>query len=37
LGLALPVMGISLALFILLDWLRWRAASSVSLAGSSAR
>jgi len=37
LGLALPVMGVSLALFILVDWLRWRAASGVSLAGSSAK
>ncbi|HDR2680583.1 TPA: PepSY domain-containing protein [Enterobacter mori] len=35
LGLALPVMGVSLALFIFVDWLRWRAASGVSLAGSS--
>jgi hypothetical protein len=26
LGLALPVMGGSLALFVLFDWLRWRAA-----------
>jgi hypothetical protein len=29
-------MGMSLALFILVDWLRWRAAS-VSLAESSAK
>jgi uncharacterized iron-regulated membrane protein len=27
LGLALPVMGVSLALFVLVDWLRWRAAT----------
>jgi hypothetical protein len=27
LGLALPVMGVSLALFVLFDWLRWRAAT----------
>lgn len=37
LGLALPVMGVSLALFILIDWLRWRAATGVSLAESSAK
>ncbi|WP_447853732.1 PepSY-associated TM helix domain-containing protein [Enterobacter mori] len=37
LGLALPVMGVSLALFIFVDWLRWRAASGVSLAGSSVK
>ncbi|HHE9810768.1 TPA: PepSY-associated TM helix domain-containing protein [Enterobacter cloacae] len=35
LGLALPVMGVSLALFMLIDWLRWRAATGVSLAQSS--
>lgn len=35
LGLALPVMGVSLALFVLVDCLRWRAASGVSLAESS--
>ncbi|MEB6380020.1 PepSY domain-containing protein [Leclercia adecarboxylata] len=32
LGLAMPVMGCSLALFVVIDWLRWRAASKVSLA-----
>src|SRR5690606_19804878 len=37
LGLALPVMGVSLAIFIVIDWLRWRAASTVSLAGSSVK
>ena len=37
LGLALPVMGVSLAIFIVIDWLRWRAASGVSLAESSAK
>ncbi|MDU7021193.1 MAG: PepSY domain-containing protein, partial [Enterobacter sp.] len=37
LGLALPVMGVSLAVFIVIDWLRWRAASGVSLAGTSAK
>ena len=37
LGLALPVMGVSLALFIFIDWLRWRAASGVSLAESSVK
>ncbi|UNC49117.1 PepSY-associated TM helix domain-containing protein [Enterobacter huaxiensis] len=37
LGLALPVMGVSLAVFIIIDWLRWRAASGVSLAESSAK
>lgn len=37
LGLALPVMGVSLVLFIFVDWLRWRAASGVSLAGSSVK
>ncbi|QLA69593.1 PepSY domain-containing protein [Enterobacter pasteurii] len=37
LGLALPVMGVSLALFIVIDWLRWRAASGVSLAGTSVK
>ncbi|WP_431138948.1 PepSY-associated TM helix domain-containing protein [Enterobacter mori] len=37
LGLALPVMGVSLALFIFVDWLRWRAASGVSLAESSVK
>lgn len=36
LGLALPVMGVSLALFVLVDWLRWRAAT-VTLAESSAK
>jgi hypothetical protein len=30
LGLALPVMGVSLALFVLFDWLRWRAAKCVA-------
>ena len=37
LGLALPVMGVSLALFVLIDWLRWRAATGVSLTESSAK
>lgn len=37
LGLALPVMGVSLALFIFVDWLRWRAAKGVSLAESSVK
>ena len=37
LGLALPVMGMSLALFVLIDWLRWRAATGVSLTESSAK
>ena len=37
LGLALPVMGVSLVLFIFVDWLRWRAASGVSLAESSVK
>ncbi|VFS40292.1 putative iron-regulated membrane protein [Enterobacter cancerogenus] len=37
LGLALPVMGVSLAIFIVIDWLRWRAASGVSLAESSVK
>lgn len=37
LGLALPVMGGSLLLFILFDWLRWRAAVQVSLAESSVK
>ncbi|WP_448669197.1 PepSY-associated TM helix domain-containing protein [Enterobacter mori] len=37
LGLALPVMGVSLSLFIFVDWLRWRAASGVSLAESSVK
>jgi uncharacterized iron-regulated membrane protein len=37
LGLALPVMGVSLSLFIFIDWLRWRAASGVSLAESSVK
>ena len=37
LGLALPVMGVSLALFVLVDWLRWRAATRVTLAESSAK
>ena len=37
LGLALPVMGVSLAVFIVIDWLRWRAASGVSLAGTCAK
>jgi len=36
-GLALPVMGGSLAMFILFDWLRWRAAVRVPLAESSAK
>ncbi|MBZ0058772.1 MULTISPECIES: PepSY-associated TM helix domain-containing protein [Leclercia] len=34
LGLAMPVMGCSLALFIVIDWLRWRAASGLALAGT---
>ena len=37
LGLALPVMGVSLAVFIVIDWLRWRAVSGVSLAGTSVK
>jgi uncharacterized iron-regulated membrane protein len=37
LGLALPVMGGSLVLFVLFDWLRWRAAKNVSLAESSVK
>ena len=37
LGLAMPVMGVSLALFVLVDWLRWRAATGVSLAESSVK
>lgn len=37
LGIALPVMGVSLALFVLVDWLRWRAATGVTLAESSAK
>ena len=36
-GLALPVMGASLVLFILCDWLRWRTAASASFAESSAK
>jgi len=34
LGLAMPVMGCSLALLIVIDWLRWRAASRLVLAGT---
>lgn len=34
LGLAMPVMGCSLALFVLIDWLRWKAASTTALARS---
>jgi uncharacterized iron-regulated membrane protein len=34
LGLMMPVMGVSLALFVLIDWLRWRAQSALSLAES---
>lgn len=37
LGLCLPVMGVSLALFVLVDWLRWRAATRLTLAESSAK
>ena len=37
LGLALPVMGVSLALFVMVDWLRWRAATGVALAETSAK
>ena len=37
LGLAMPVMGGSLLLFIVVDWLRWRAAVNVSLAESSVK
>jgi len=37
LGVALPVMGASLAVFVLVDWLRWRAASAVSLAESTTK
>ena len=36
-GLSLPVMGVSLALFILFDWLRWRAALRMPLAESSTK
>ncbi|WP_052284533.1 PepSY-associated TM helix domain-containing protein [Kluyvera genomosp. 1] len=36
-GLAMPVMGASLLLFILFDMLRWRAAANAPLAGSSAK
>ena len=32
LGLAMPVMGCSLVLFIVIDWLRWRGASRLALA-----
>lgn len=35
LGLMMPVMGCSLALFVIIDWLRWRAASRLSLAKST--
>lgn len=35
LGLMMPVMGCSLALFVLLDWLRWRANTALSLAEST--
>lgn len=34
LGLMMPVMGCSLALFVIIDWLRWRAASRLSLAAT---
>ncbi|MEJ5067958.1 PepSY-associated TM helix domain-containing protein [Enterobacter sp. MYb186] len=34
LGLIMPVMGCSLALFVVIDWLRWRAAVRVSLTES---
>jgi uncharacterized iron-regulated membrane protein len=34
LGLMMPVMGCSLALFVIIDWLRWRSASALSLAES---
>jgi uncharacterized iron-regulated membrane protein len=33
-GLAMPLMGISLALFMLVDWLRWRQSVTASLAQS---
>lgn len=35
LGLAMPVMGCSLLLFVVIDWLRWRAQSTLSLAESA--
>lgn len=35
LGLAMPVMGCSLLLFVVIDWLRWRAKSTLSLAESA--
>jgi len=35
LGLMMPVMGCSLALFVIIDWLRWREASRLSLAKST--
>ncbi len=34
LGLMMPVMGCSLALFVIIDWLRWRSASRLMLAKS---
>jgi len=34
LGLMMPVMGCSLVLFVMIDWLRWRKASALSLAES---
>ncbi|MGL5600268.1 MAG: PepSY-associated TM helix domain-containing protein [Silvania sp.] len=34
LGLAMPVMGCSLVLFVMADWLRWRSATKLSLAES---
>lgn len=35
LGLAMPLMGISLVLFIAVDYLRWRAATAMRMAKSS--
>ncbi|WP_286787637.1 PepSY-associated TM helix domain-containing protein [Leclercia sp. UBA1284] len=34
LGLMMPVMGCSLVLFVMIDWLRWRKATALSLAES---
>lgn len=34
LGLMMPVMGCSLLLFVIVDWVRWRAATRLSLAGT---
>ncbi|MNP70457.1 hypothetical protein D3C76_1666910 [compost metagenome] len=35
LGMMMPVMGFSLAFFVLIDWLRWRAQSLLSLSEST--